>query len=249
MMVKGKLQADVTGKKKSNLSKYRELYLGNMGIGRAILFELVCLLFSNTPGALGLALRKVFYPLVFKKVGRNVIFGRGITIRHPGKIEIGNNVVVEDNCVIDAKGEDNRGISIGNGVIVSRNVVLSCKDGDITIGSNTVIGINSVIHALSESSVSVADDVLISAYVYIIGGGNYNYSRPDIPIREQGLVSRGGINIGRNVWIGASTNITDGVDIAEGNIIGACSLVNKSIKQKDYISFGIPAKPKKNRVH
>jgi len=248
-MVKGKLHQDVTGAKKSNLSKYKELYLGNIGFGKAILFELVMLFFSNTPGALGLALRKIFYPLVFKKVGRNVVFGRGITIRHPKKIEIGDNVVIEDNCVLDAKGEDNQGITIGNGVIVSRNVILSCKDGDIAIGSNTVIGINSLIHALEGSNVSVGDNVLIAAYVYIIGGGNYNYSKPDIPINKQGLVSKGGINIGSNVWIGASTNITDGVTIAEGNIIGAYSLVNKSIQQKDYISFGIPAKPHKSRVN
>ncbi len=247
-MAEGKIHQEVTSQKKSNFSKYRELYLGGMGLGRSILFELIMLFFSNTPGALGLALRKIFYPLVFKKVGRNVIFGKGITIRHPAKIEIGDSVVVEDNCVLDAKGEENRGIAIKNGVILSRNVVLSCKDGDITIGNNTVVGINSLIHALKGSNVTLGDDVLVSAYVYLIGGGNYNYSRPDVPIREQGLVSRGGINIGSNVWLGASANITDGVDIAPGNIIGACSLVNKSIGKKDYISFGIPAKLKKSRT-
>ncbi len=247
-MEQGKVHQEVTGKHKSNFSKYKTLYLGNIGFGKALLFELIILFFSNMPGALGLAFRKIFYPAVFKKVGKNVIFGRGITLRHPVKITIGDNAVIEDNCVLDAKGEQNQGIRIGDGVILSRNTVLSCKDGDISIGSNTVIGINSVIHALKGSNVFVGQDVLISAYVYIIGGGNYSHSRTDMPIRQQGLFSKGGISIDDNVWIGASTNITDGVSIASGNIIGAYSLVNRPIKQKDYISFGIPAKPRQSRV-
>lgn len=247
-MAEGKIHGDVTSKKKSNVSIYRQLYLGSMGWGRVLLFELIMLFFSNTPGALGLAARKIFYPLVLGKVGKNVIFGKGMTIRHPRKIEIGDHVVVEDNCVLDAKGEENRGITIGSGVILSRNVVLGCKDADIAIGSNTVVGINSVIHAVKGSNVALGEDVLVSAYVYIIGGGNYHYGRADIPIREQGLVSKGGITIGSNVWIGASVNITDGVSIAPGNIIGAYGLVNKSIQKKDSISFGIPAKLQKSRI-
>lgn len=246
-MEQGKIHQDILNDKKSNLSKYKELYIGQIGIVNFILFEIIMLFFSNTPGALGLAIRKLTYPLIFKRVGRNVIFGRGITIRHPKKIEIGNNVVVEDNCVLDAKGESNQGISIGNGVIISRNVVLSCKNGNLSIGDNTVIGINSLIQALQDSDVTIGRDVLIAAYVYIIGGGNYKYDKPGTIIREQSLVSKGGITIENNVWIGASSNITDGVSIAAGNIIGACSLVNKPIKDKDFISFGVPAKPYKKR--
>ncbi len=248
-MSKGKLHQEITGGKKSNFSKYKDLYLGNMGIFKAILFELIILFFSNTPGAVGLAFRKIFYPLVLGKVGKNVIFGKGITIRHPGKIRIGNNVVVEDNCVLDAKGPGNKGITVGDGVILSRNVIISCKNADIEIGNNTVLGINSAIHAVEGSNVSVGSDVLIAGYVYIIGGGNYNYGKSGIPIREQGMASKGGIRIGNNVWIGASTNITDGVSIEDGNIIGAYSLVNKPIDKKDFISFGVPAKLHKKRIN
>jgi acetyltransferase-like isoleucine patch superfamily enzyme len=51
-------------------------------------------------------------------------------LRHPHKI-IGDNVVIDDLCCLDAKGTDNRGITIGNGVFVGRNTILSCKNGDI----------------------------------------------------------------------------------------------------------------------
>ena len=54
-------------------------------------------------------LRGIFYKFLFKKVGKSVSFGRNITVRHPNKIEIGNNVVIDDNCMLDAKGKDNKG--------------------------------------------------------------------------------------------------------------------------------------------
>ena len=49
------------------------------------------------------------------RVGRNVVFGVNVTLRHPHKIAIGDNVVIDDSCCLDAKGTDNKGITIGDG--------------------------------------------------------------------------------------------------------------------------------------
>ncbi|MBN2072577.1 MAG: acyltransferase [Actinobacteria bacterium] len=247
-MVREKLHKDITSEDTSNVSKYRGLYLGGeMNFWGVLNFEIITMLFCNMPGAMGLFLRKVFYRSLFKKAGRNVIFGRGVTIRHPLKISMGNNVVVEDNCVLDAKGDNSGGLEIGNNVIISRNVVLSSKNGYIKIGDNTVIGINSVVHSVGKSSVVVGSDVLISAYVYLIGGGTYHYERSDIPIREQGLDLKGGIVIEDNVWLGASVNVIDGVTIKKGSIVGACSLVAKDIIEENSVVLGMPARVIKKR--
>ena len=40
--------------------------------------------------------------------GRNVVFGQNVVLRHPHKIHIGDNVVIDDNCLLDAKGEAQR---------------------------------------------------------------------------------------------------------------------------------------------
>jgi acetyltransferase-like isoleucine patch superfamily enzyme len=85
------------------------------------------------PGALGLALRKACYPWLLGRCGRNVVFGQNVTLRHPHKIEIGDNVVIDDNCLLDAKGETTRD-SDRHGVFVGRNTILSCKNGDIDLG-------------------------------------------------------------------------------------------------------------------
>ena len=38
--------------------------------------------------------------------GSDVIFGQNVVLRHPHKIHIGSNVVIDDNCLLDAKGEE-----------------------------------------------------------------------------------------------------------------------------------------------
>ena len=68
------------------------------------------LLSAWVPGALGLFLRSKLYPLILGRVGRNVAFGCNVVLRHPHKIEIDDNVVIDDQCCLDAKGTTNRGI-------------------------------------------------------------------------------------------------------------------------------------------
>ncbi|MFC2159760.1 hypothetical protein ACFLQS_03480, partial [Actinomycetota bacterium] len=92
-----KIHRDITDENISNFSKYRSLYWGNIGLWKILKFEIITIFFCNTPGALGLFLRKILYRSFFGKVGKNVIFGRSITIRHPSKIVIGNDVIIEDN--------------------------------------------------------------------------------------------------------------------------------------------------------
>ena len=103
-------------KQGSKLGKYQELVLGEKGLFQLIKYELIVLLTSWMPGAFGLLLRSKLYPLLLGRVGRNVTFGTGVVLRHPKKIYIGDNVVIDDQCVLDAKGSDNRGIFIGNGI-------------------------------------------------------------------------------------------------------------------------------------
>lgn len=162
------LQDQLQDNSQSSFSRYQALAIGSDSLWYLIKFELIVLLFSRIPGALGLLLRKWFYPTILGSVGRGVIFGRSITIRHGLKVRIGDNVTIDDFAVLDAKGDDNQGIDIGENAIISRNVVLSCKGADIAIGKGCTIGINSIVHALQGSPVNIGDDVLCGAYCYFI---------------------------------------------------------------------------------
>jgi acetyltransferase-like isoleucine patch superfamily enzyme len=236
------IQRELFNERRSSADKYRELVIGQPGWWPLIRFELVMLLASTVPGALGLLLRSKLYPLVLGRVGRNVVFGQHVTLRHPHKIQIGDNVVIDDQCCLDAKGTDNRGIAIGNGVFVGRNTILSCKNGDIVIGDHANIGFNCEI--FSASRVTVGKSILMAAYTYLVGG-DHLYDRIDIPVLEQGRTARG-IEVGDGVWLGTHVVVTDGSTIGRDAIIGAGAVVVGAVP--DYaIATGIPAKVQRDR--
>jgi len=230
-------QQMLTDAGQSSLRKYQQLTTGSSDMLSLAGYELTLLLFGYLPGALGLLCRKVFYPPLFKNVGRGTVFGRSLTIRHPRKISLGQNVVIDDNCVLDAKGPPGSGITIGNNVVISRNTVLSCKGGSIHIGDNTNIGTNCVIH--SESVVRMGANILVAAYCYLV-------TRTDIPIVQQRSITRGGIVVEDNVWLGARITVMDGVTIGRDSVVGADSLVLRSLPEF-VVAFGSPAKVHKHR--
>jgi len=230
------IQDQMRASSRSAMGKYQDLVVGRRGIGRLLLYEAAQLLASWVPGALGLVLRKVFYPPLLGSCGRNVVFGQGVVLRHPHKIHIGDDVTVDDLVVLDAKGTSNQGIRIGNGVFLGRSTILSCKDGDITLGNAVNIGFNSEI--FSGSTVTVGDHGLFAAYVYLVGGGHE--FEGDRPVIEQQRVSKG-IALGRNVWLGTGAKVLDGVKLGSDVVVGANAVVREDLPD-GAIAAGVPAK-------
>ena len=236
------IQQELFNENRSKGDKYRELFVGKPGVWALIKYELAMVLASWVPGAIGLVLRSRLFPLVLGSVGRNVVFGANVTLRHPHKIHIGDNVVIDDLCCLDAKGTDNKGITIGNGVFVGRNTILSCKNGDIVIDDRANIGFNCEI--FSASRVRVGKDILIAAYTYLVGG-DHLYDRIDIPVLQQGRTAKG-IDVGDGTWLGTHVVVTDGSTIGRDAIIGAGAVVVGDIPEFA-IATGIPAKVTRNR--
>ncbi len=236
------IQQELFDERKSKVAKYQDLVVGRPGWGALVAFESVVLVASWVPGALGLFLRSKLYPLVLGRVGRNVVFGVNVTIRHPHKIAIGDNVVIDDQCCLDAKGSDNRGITIGSGVFVGRNTILSCKNGDIVLDDRANLGFNCEI--FSASTVHVGSDVLMAAYTYLVGG-DHLYDRVDIPVLQQGRTARG-IEVGAGVWLGAHVVVTDGSRVGRDAIVGAGAVVVGDIPEFA-IAVGTPAKVLRDR--
>jgi acetyltransferase-like isoleucine patch superfamily enzyme len=197
---------------------------------------------SWVPGALGLALRKLAYPLLLGSVGRGVVFGQGVVLRHPAKIRIGDGTVIDDHVVLDAKGTSNRGITIGQGVFLGRNTILSCKDGDIELGDHVNIGFNSEI--FSGSRVTVGTHGLFAAYTYLVGGG-HEFGHVDVPVIEQERVSQG-IAVAENVWLGTGVKVLDGVSIGRNVVVGAGALVTKDLPE-GVVAAGMPARVVRRR--
>jgi acetyltransferase-like isoleucine patch superfamily enzyme len=221
----------------STRQKYAALVIGKADLASLLKYELIVTLTQGCPGALGLALRKALYPALLGSCGRNVVFGQNVVLRHPHKIHVADNVVIDDNCLIDAKGESNAGIRIGSGVFVGRNSILSCKNGDIELAAGANIGFNCEI--FSASRVTIGANVLMAAYSYIIGG-DHDFSDASRPVLEQTRRSAG-VSIGDGAWIGAGAKILDGVTLGEGAIVGAAAVVRDDVAPRAVV-VGIPAR-------
>jgi acetyltransferase-like isoleucine patch superfamily enzyme len=223
--------------RRSAREKYASLVVGRDGWGALIHHELVTLVSQSVPGALGFALRKTLYPTLLGSCGRNVVFGQNVVLRHPNKLRIGDNVVIDDNCLLDAKGDGNTGITIGSGVFIGRNTILSCKNGDIAIEDGANIGFNCEL--FSASRVRIGRGTLLAAYCYLIGG-DHEVTDPDLPVLEQARRSRG-IDVGEGAWLGAGAKVLDGVTVGNRAIVGAGAVVLHAVPD-GAVAVGIPAR-------
>ena len=221
-------------------SKYRALTHGGISLWRVIRNELVTLLFGYVPGPLGLALRKVFYPCMFRHCGRKVVFGYGLTFRHAHKISLGDNCFLDDFSMLDAKGEANTGITLGDGVFIGRGTKIYCKNGDIELGART--NVSSFCTLYSNNALTIGAGCMIGAYTYILSGGEYDWRDPTPYAEQSGMCTKGPLTIGDDCWIGTRVTILDGAQsVGDRALVAACALVNKPVPARTIVG-GVPAK-------
>lgn len=239
------IRAKLYGGDKSDLRRYADLVCGE-GSSYWSLFKyevLTCLL-AGRRGALGLFLRKKLYPCLFKECGRGVIFGRNLTIRNGKNIVLGDRVVIDDDCVLDARGAGEEGVRIGSGTILNRAVSVQAKIGPVHIGEACDIGMHSDVHA--QGGVFIGDKVVLGGGGKI-SGGVFQIDRSDEDDREQDRTTRGPIRIDSKCLIGMGSMFLDGVHVGEGVVIGAGSVVLKDVPAYS-VAAGQPARVLRERT-
>lgn len=224
--------------KASPVKTYMDLTTGSVGLFKFVLYEFLTSLLGPMPGGVGFYLRKLFYPKLFQKVGTGLIIGRNVVIRHPDKILLGDNVTIDDNCLIDARGAGVDGLVLEDNVIINRNCMIQAKAGPIRLGKRSSIGSNSVI--VSMDGVDIGEAVLFAGGCYVSAGA-YHFDNVDTPVMDQGAFAKGAIHIGTNSWLGTGVIVLDGIQIGEGAIIGAGAVVAKNVPS-NAIAAGVPAK-------
>jgi len=222
----------------SSLTRYRKKAAGDISLPGLLLYECFALLCTNLGGALGYVVRKTLAGFLFRTVGRGLILGRGIIVRHPGRIDFGDNVAIDDYVFLDAGGSGDIGVQLRDGVIVSRNCVIQGKTSYVVFEERVDVGCNCIFSSVA--GITIGASTIISGNCFV-GGGRYYHDRLEPAIMDQGGYSRGEIVVGEKSWIGAGAVILDGVRIGRGVIVGAGSVVTKNIP--DYaVVAGVPAK-------
>lgn len=156
----------------------------------------------------------------FKSLGEDVKISRKTSIYSPQNISIGDNVRIDDFCILSGE------ITLGSHIHISAYVALYGAKG-IVMEDYTGISPKSVIY-------SAMDDF---SGDYLIG-----------PIHPETKtnVTGGIVTIQKYAQIGSNTVVFPNLTIGEGVAVGACSLVNKSLNEWG-IYAGVPAKRLKGR--
>jgi galactoside O-acetyltransferase len=230
----------------SAMTSYQDVILGRRSLLWLLYYEF-CMWLSPIPGALGLVLRKLFWPRLFGACGRKVYFGSNVALMHPHRIRIGDRTAIGNGCVLDARADVIEPLlTIGDDVMLSHNVMISSKNGVISIGDRVGIGPFTVVQAADSSEIEIGDDAVIAAHCYIAGGGEYTFERLDVPIARQKMRATGATSLGSGVWLGTRVTVLGGRSIGRDSIVGAGAVVTRDLPPRS-ISTGIPARVVRHR--
>lgn len=201
--------------------------------------------FGNIPTLLlGTKLRNIVYRMIFARIGRSVNIQHGVEFVSARNIEIGNGVHLFQGVRLDAKGDSNNTICLADGVAIERNVDIGCLDNTcVDIDVETFIGSNVCI--AGPGDIKIGKRCMIAAHSGIYAN-NHNFADPILPIKYQG-VTRKGIVIEDDCWLGHGVTVLDGVTIGKGSVIGAGAVVTKDIPPFS-VAVGAPARVIKSRI-
>lgn len=161
---------------------------------------------------------------LFAYCGESFLCHRYITLWHPQFIRIGNNAHVFNSCIM----------------AVHKNS-LSSTYGKITIGDNATIGEST--HITCANEIVIGHNFLSGRRCTITDNshGHVNIKEESIAPIKREIVSKGRIHIGNNVWLGDNVIVLPGVEIGDGCIIGASSVVTKTCPPHS-VCVGNPAR-------
>lgn len=168
------------------------------------------------PGAIGLALRRVYYRFRLAAPAPELSIQPNVSITCPQSIRIGRKCHLARDCKLYATPETP--IKIGHNFSANTNVMINARGkGSITIGNNVLIGPNVVLRS-----------------------NNHVFERTDMPINEQGMTD-GTIVIGDDVWIASNAVVLQNVSIGDGAVVAAGAVVTKDVPPYAIVG-GVPAR-------
>jgi acetyltransferase-like isoleucine patch superfamily enzyme len=156
------------------------------------------------------------------------------TIAHAKHMTIGDDVKLGPNSLLKCQ------TSYPGGWMrdpEGRHVTQSFEPS-LTIGDRVTA--TSALQVVVFGSVTIEDDVMFAANVYVADGG-HAFDRVDLPFKYQGIAEPAPVRIGRGSWIGQNAVIAPGVTIGEMVVVGANSVVTRDVPPRSVVA-GAPAR-------
>jgi acetyltransferase-like isoleucine patch superfamily enzyme len=171
--------------------------------------------------------------------------GRGSKILSRGKLRVGRNVYIGAYSYLDCLSSG--GVALGDNVTIREGCWLQMTSHydnpgtQLTIGNNVYIGPRSILGA--GEPITIGDRCQFGANVSLVSE-NHAFSGEG-EISDQG-VSRKGITVGRDVWVGNNVTILDGVSVGDSSVLGAGTVVTRSVPARSVV-VGVPGRVVKTR--
>lgn len=193
-----------------------------------------------------MALRGMWLSLRTGRWAFPVFVGRGVRVLDARWLRLSRGVTIGDYCRLDCLGRS--GISIGAGATLRRGVHIEVTSVLRELGEGCVIeeraGISEGCFIGAKGPVRIGADTIIGPGCAIIAE-NHVAASLDVPVREQG-VTRDGIDIGRDCWLGANVTVLDGATIGDHAIVGAGAVVTRDVPAR-VVAAGVPARVLRTR--
>ena len=177
----------------------------------------------------------------FGQKGKRLFIGQGVSILAKRKLFVGKNVRIGKKVSIDALSKE--GIHFADNVKIGDYSQIIGTGSIKNMGIGLKVGKNSSFSEYSlfgsAGGITIGDNVIAGQNVRF-HAENHNYSDLNKLIVEQG-VSRKGISVGHNCWIGAGAVFLDGSSIGSGCVVGANAVVTKQFPDNVIIG-GVPAR-------
>ena len=175
------------------------------------------------------------------KTRRKIYLGSNCKIWHLKNIHFGNNVTIENHSFID--GFASEPVLLGDNVKIGAYSKILCTSHLSKYGKGIKIGNNSAVGRFAEfgaaGGIEIGNDVIMGSYVSF-HSENHIFDQPNLPIREQGVTSKG-ILLGNDIWVGAKVTFLDGAIIGNHCVVAAGAVVNGQFPDNCVIG-GVPAK-------
>lgn len=167
------------------------------------------------------------YGMIRLKTLKRVYISPKSVIKCSSKIFFNRNLSIAENCYVDALSE--KGLVLGENVSIGYQTQIELTGSLRLLGKGMIVGNNVGLgshgrYGSGAGFVKIGDNTIFGNYVSI-HPENHVFSDPNKPIREQGVYSKGGVEIGNNCWIGAKVTILDGTKIGNNCIVAAGAVV------------------------
>lgn len=197
---------------------------------RSRILELIAYnLIGGIPHPIGSLLRRLTYSLMFARMGKKVTVFQGVEFLGANAMEISDGVKILRNTRLEIR-DFNSFIYLGKEVCLDCGVDIRTAGSDcwIEIGDNSYLG--PYVCMAGPGKIKIGKNCQIASHSGVYANNHRDYG-----------LSREGIEIEDNCWIGSGVRILDGVTIGTGSVIGAGAVVTKNIPAYS-IAVGVPAK-------